>query len=119
MRIDQEEEVVAEDHLDEEAEDVKPSTGPLLSATNVTSLVHGLRTLQFKKMVHGLPQFSASSTICTSCMVGKQHRNPFPKKSHWRTSQKLQLIHADLCGPITPISNGSKRYLISFIDDFT
>lgn len=52
-------------------------------------------------------------------MVGKQHRNPFPKKSHWRASQKLQLIHADLCGPITPISNGSKRYLISFIDDFT
>jgi hypothetical protein len=38
MRIDQEEEVVVEDHLDEEAEDVKPSTGPLLSATNVTSL---------------------------------------------------------------------------------
>ena len=79
----------------------------------------GLRTLQFKKMVHGLPQFSASSTICTSCMVGKQHRNPFPKKSHWRASQKLQLIHADLCGLITPISTGSKRYLISFIDDFT
>ena len=39
MRIDQEEEeeVVAEDHSEEEAEDVKPSTGPLLSATNVTS----------------------------------------------------------------------------------
>jgi len=47
----------------------------------------GLRTLQFKKMVHGLPQFTASTTICTHCMVGKQHRNPIPKKSNWRASQ--------------------------------
>lgn len=67
----------------------------------------GLRTLQFKKMVHGLPHFSASATVCTACMVGKQHRDPFPKKSNWRASQKLQLIHADLCGPITPVSNGN------------
>jgi len=29
------------------------------------------------------------------------------------------LIHADLCGPITPISNSNKRYLICFIDDFS
>lgn len=31
----------------------------------------GLRTFQFKKIVHGLPQFSASKIICTTCMVGK------------------------------------------------
>lgn len=79
----------------------------------------GLRTLQFKKMVHGLPHFSASATVCTACMVGKQHRDPFPKKSNWRASQKLQLIHANLCGPITSVSNGNKRYLICFIDDLT
>jgi len=63
--------------------------------------------------------------VCLNSLLPRQYahhvwyRNPFPKKSHWRASQKLQLIHADLCGPITPISNGSKRYLISFIDDFT
>jgi hypothetical protein len=79
----------------------------------------GLRTLQFKKMVHGLPQFNVSTTVCTHCMVGKQHRNPIPKKSNWRASQQLQLIHADLCGPIILISNRNKRYLICFIDDFS
>jgi len=52
-------------------------------------------------------------------MVGKQHRNPIPKKSNWRASQQLQLIHADLCGPITLILNSNKRYLICFIDDFS
>lgn len=79
----------------------------------------GLRTLQFKKMVHGLPQLTTSTTVCTTCMVGKQHRDPIPKKSNWRATQKLQLIHADLCGPITPTSNSNKRYSICFIDDFT
>ena len=31
----------------------------------------------------------------------------------------LELVHFDLCGPITPMSNGDKRYFISFIDDFS
>ena len=30
----------------------------------------------------------------------------------------LELAHSDLCGSITPISNGGKWYFISFIDDF-
>ena len=79
----------------------------------------GLRTLQFKKMVHGLPQLAVPTIVCKDCMIGKQQRDPFPKKSIWRASQKLQLIHADLCGPITPISNSNKRYTICFIDDFS
>lgn len=79
----------------------------------------GLRTLQFKKMVHGIPQFKAPSTVYTDCMIGKQHRDPIPKKSNWRATKKLQLVHADIYGPISPISNGKKRYLIYFIDDFT
>ena len=28
-------------------------------------------------------------------------------------------MHVDICGPIKPISNGKKRYLITFTDDFT
>jgi len=43
----------------------------------------------------------------------------FPKKSKWRASEKLELIHADLCGPITPISQGGKRYLFVLVDDFS
>ena len=41
----------------------------------------GLRTLQHKQMVRGLPQFKASSKLCTNCMVGKQHRDAFRKRS--------------------------------------
>ena len=79
----------------------------------------GLRTLQYKEMVRGLPQLKASSKVCTDCMVGKQHRDAIPKRSLWRASQRLQLVHADICGPIKPVSNSKKRYLISFIDDYS
>ncbi|RVW51356.1 Retrovirus-related Pol polyprotein from transposon TNT 1-94 [Vitis vinifera] len=79
----------------------------------------GLRTLQYKKMVRGLPQLKASSKVCTDCMVGKQHRDAIPKRSLWRASQRLQLVHADICEPIKPVSNSKKRYLISFIDDYS
>ncbi|WJZ92508.1 hypothetical protein VitviT2T_011498 [Vitis vinifera] len=79
----------------------------------------GLRTLQYKEMVRGLPQLKASSKVCTDCMVGKQHRDAIPKRSLWRASQRLQLVHADICGPIKPVSNNKKRYLISFIDDYS
>nr|DAD39485.1 TPA_asm: hypothetical protein HUJ06_013808 [Nelumbo nucifera] len=91
---------------------------PACFHTATQDLSH-LWTLQNKKMVNGLPQFEASKIVCTDCMVGKQHRDPIPKKNTWRASSKLQLIHADICGPITPISNRKKRYLISFIDDFS
>lgn len=55
---------------------------------------------------------------CTDCMVGKHHKDPIPKKSTWKATQKLQLIHADICGPIFPMSNSKKIYSLCFIDDF-
>jgi len=31
----------------------------------------------------------------------------------------LQLIHTDICGPITPIAIGEYMYFITFTDDFS
>ncbi|XP_073003520.1 uncharacterized protein [Typha latifolia] len=70
-----------------------------------------LRTLAYRKLVMGLPNLKASSKICTGCVVGKQHRNPFSKKSLWRASQPLYLMHSDICAPITPESNSYKRHV--------
>ena len=79
----------------------------------------GLRTLSYRNMVCGLPPLSTSNAICTDCLKGKKHRDPIPKKSTWRASQKLELIHADICGPITPTSNNNKRYILLFTDDYS
>ena len=69
-------------------------------------------------MVKGLPMLKASSKVFDDCMIGKQHREAKPKKSLWRASKQLQLVHADICGPILPKSNSGKRYIITFIDDY-
>jgi len=79
----------------------------------------GLEFLAKNELVDGLPNITKSNTVCSDCLVGKQHRNPFPQQSTWRASKKLQLVHADICGPINPISNSGERYLITFIDDMT
>ncbi|KAG7557256.1 Reverse transcriptase RNA-dependent DNA polymerase [Arabidopsis suecica] len=79
----------------------------------------GLKLLANKKMVIGLPNLKPTKEICSICLTGKQHREAMAKKSSWRASRQLQLVHSDICGPITPISHSGKRYILSFIDDFT
>lgn len=79
----------------------------------------GLRTLSTKNMVEGLPELTTSKFTCTDCFTGKQHRNAVLKSSKWRASKVLELIHADICGPIEPTSNSGKRYILCFIDDFS
>ena len=76
-----------------------------------------LKNLYDKKMVVGLPPLRIPTAVCEGCLMGKQHRESFPKQSQWRATNKLQLIHVDICGPVTPASHSGKRYLITFIDD--
>lgn len=56
---------------------------------------------------------------CVACIEGKQSRLPFPKKSYTRATEKLGLIHSDLCGPMSFSSFSGTRYLLTFIDDLT
>lgn len=79
----------------------------------------GLKTLMNKSMVRGLPTFDVQNLTCTDCMVGKQSRNAIPKKSTWRAKEVLELVHSDICGPISPISSSGKRYIMSLIDDYS
>lgn len=78
-----------------------------------------LRILSSKKMVNGLPFLKTLKKLCTYCLTGKQHRDSMPKKSLWRASNKLQLVHADIYGPIKPVSNSNKRYILSYMDEFS
>ncbi|KAL0447302.1 UNVERIFIED_CONTAM: hypothetical protein Slati_1858100 [Sesamum latifolium] len=50
---------------------------------------------------------------------GKQHCDPISKKSNWKASQKLELIHADICGPISHIYNSNKRCPTLAVKDVT
>jgi transposase InsO family protein len=70
-------------------------------------------------MVRGLPKIEESNHVCSDCLIGKQHRESIPKSTNWKSSKILELIHSDICGPITPASNGNRRYILTFIDDFS
>ena len=61
----------------------------------------GLKTLQQKNMVAGLPQITTPSEVCEECVVGKQHRDSFPKGKSWRAKNVLELVHSDICGLIS------------------
>ncbi|GMJ08877.1 hypothetical protein HRI_004556900 [Hibiscus trionum] len=69
----------------------------------------GLKTLQQKNMVTGLPQILISSQVCEECVISKQHREPFQKGKSWWARKTLDLVHLDLCGPITQMSNGAYK----------
>ncbi|RDX99778.1 hypothetical protein CR513_17122, partial [Mucuna pruriens] len=73
---------------------------------------NGLRILSSKQMVNGLPSITTPRNLCMYCLPGKQHRNSTPRKSLWRASTKLQLIHANICGPIKPISISNKSFKV-------
>ena len=69
------------------------------------------------KMVTGLPQIKHVDELCDSCLAGKQRRLPFPKAAKYRAQEVLQLVHGDLCGPITPTTHGGRRYFLLLVDD--
>ncbi|CAJ2635927.1 unnamed protein product [Trifolium pratense] len=79
----------------------------------------GLNTLSKKQMVRGLPELEEIEDNCVDCLAGKQSRDSIPKQANWRASAKLELVHSDICGPITPQSNGGSRYFMTFTDDFS
>ncbi|KAL4581072.1 hypothetical protein LXL04_017280 [Taraxacum kok-saghyz] len=52
-----------------------------------------IRTMLYKQMVIGLPSIAEKHGVCETCAIGKQHREPIPKKSNWHATEKLQLVH--------------------------
>ena len=56
--------------------------------------------------------------VCESCLEGKIIMRPFKSKGH-RAKEVLDLVHADLCGPISTSARGGYEYFITFIDDYS
>lgn len=56
---------------------------------------------------------------CDTCLKGKLTRLPFPKQSKGESIAPLDLIHTDVCGPMQTVTPGGKRYLVTFIDDYS
>jgi transposase InsO family protein len=70
-------------------------------------------------MVKGLPHIDHVDQVCDSCLTGKQRRATFPIVAKFRAEDKLELVHGDLYGPVTPATPGGKRYFFLFVDDMS
>lgn len=67
-------------------------------------------------ILHNLDFFDFST--CVDCIKGKLTVKT-RKERTWRSQQVLELVHTDICGPLTPIAIGGYKYFITFIDDFS
>lgn len=83
----------------------------LMSVSDEAWLWHGhlgyanfksIKLLADKEMALGVPVIKHPDQLCQACLEAKQTRTPFPQIANWRAQRKLELVHVDLCGPITP-----------------
>ena len=56
-------------------------------------------------------------TKCEPCIFGKQARLPAPTSQTPRTTNLLELIHLDICGPFPVATPHGKAYFVLFLDD--
>ncbi|WVZ59800.1 LOW QUALITY PROTEIN: hypothetical protein U9M48_009898 [Paspalum notatum var. saurae] len=79
----------------------------------------GLRRLAQEEMVRGLPQIEHVDQVCDSCLAGKQRRLAFPTEAKYRAAHKLELVHGDLCGPVTPTTPSGNKLFFLLVDDLS
>ena len=76
-----------------------------------------LRKLEQRGMVEGLPSVEHVHQLCADYVTTKLKRSPFPSQAKRRAEGLLDLVHGDLCGPITPATPGGKAYFLLLVDD--
>ena len=70
------------------------------------------------KAVEGLPEFQAKHDgICKGCAKGNNTKKTFPS-SESKAKGILEIIHSDVCGPMSSNSLSGYAYYF-FIDDFS
>jgi hypothetical protein len=52
-------------------------------------------------------------------VLTKQRRLPFFQQSSFRAKERLELVHRDLCGPVTSATPGGRRYFLLLVNDLS
>jgi hypothetical protein len=98
----------------------------LANSTDPTWLWHGryghlnfraLRELARLGMASGIPLLERLEQVCDGCTLGKQHRLPFLHALSYRAEENLELVHTNLCGPISLAMEGGNNYFLLVVDD--
>jgi hypothetical protein len=78
-----------------------------------------LQQLCNQMMVTSIPLVSCRDGVFVGCFLNKHHWDSSEKYVSWNVLGPLQLVHSDLCGPLSsPYFSGCK-YFLTFIDEFS
>ena len=85
-----------------------------LGMDNISKLIN-------ENMVEGMSSTKDGdvSDVCEACVMGKQHRVPYPKKSFNKATELFETVHSDVCGPMNVKSFGKSQYFVTFIDEYS
>jgi len=64
-----------------------------------------------------MPCIDHIDQVYESCLIGKKRRRPFPAKARYRVQDKLELVHGDLCCPVTPVTPSGNKLFLLLVDD--
>ncbi|EJD37372.1 hypothetical protein AURDEDRAFT_36936, partial [Auricularia subglabra TFB-10046 SS5] len=78
-----------------------------------------IKTMVRNSQLRGIDSLSGKPEFCEPCVLGKMKKQPFDTGGRERASRALQLVHADIGGPVTPTSRDSYRYWLMLVDDHT
>ena len=66
-----------------------------------------------RELVLGIPHINFDKKVCGSCLLGKKTW----QATSYRVDKIFELIHGDLCGPITLSPVPGNKYIFVFIGD--
>ena len=96
-----------------------------MSSVNQTQLWHlrlgHINLERIRRMVtSGLinPLDVITLPVCEPCLEDKITMRPFKAKGN-RAKEVLDLVHTNLCGPMSTNARGGYKYFITFIDDYS
>lgn len=79
-------------------------------------LHHGALSVVWE-IVIGLPEFCIKhQDVCSGCALGKYTKTVFSSNDS-KVTRILDLVHSDVCGPISSVSLSGYEYYVTFIDD--
>ena len=71
-------------------------------------------------MAECLPDVKPREGRCIPCIRRQQHREVFPETvASRRATVPLELVHTDLCGPMSMDSLGGSKFLMLIVDDYS
>ena len=81
--------------------------------------VHYRALLIASKVFKGIPEIQEKHDgVCKGCEKGKNTKKKFPS-SEIKAKGILEIIHSDVCCPMSSNSLSRYAYYVSFIDDFS